>query len=100
MKMTDTERPIITVSKIGTDAKTKVVIDVMALLDPAGGLGPIIPGIILSDVLDHLAHALHQTVPESDERDIRSDILKCMRDEDRFKKNDPARGDLTGGLVN
>jgi hypothetical protein len=94
------EKPIITVSKIGADAKTKVVIDVMALLDPNGGLGPVIPGIVLSDVLDHLASAIHRTVQDRSERDIRNDILKAMRNEDQFKAEDPARGDMTGGLVN
>jgi hypothetical protein len=97
---TSIEKPIITVSKIGTEGKTKVAIDVMALLDPTGGLGPIIPGIVLSDVLDHLARAIHRTVPDRSERDIRNDILESMRNEDRFKQEDPARGDMSGGLVN
>jgi hypothetical protein len=98
--VSEIEKTIITVSRIGADAKTKVVIDVMALLDPTGGLGPVIPGIVLSDIADHLARAIHRTVPERDELDIRNDILKAMCDEDRFKSEDPARSDMVGGLVN
>ena len=97
--MTETERTILTVTKISPDAKTRITIDVMALLDPAGGLGPIIPGILLSDVLDHLAHALHQAIPERDERDIRSDILRVMKAEDHLKEKDSARGGMEGGLL-
>jgi hypothetical protein len=52
-------------------------------------------GIVLSDLLDHIAHAYHGQTGR-DARDIRYDILKVLRDEDRFKEKDPARGKLRG----
>jgi hypothetical protein len=69
------------------------------MIDPDGMLGPVIPGILLSDLLDHLAHALYQVTPGLTEQTIRADILKSMRDEDAFKKNDPSRGEMQGGIV-
>jgi hypothetical protein len=65
--------------------------------DDATMFGAAIPGIILSDLLDHLAHALHE-VCGHDERVIRADILKAMLDEDRFKEEDPSRSGMKGLL--
>ncbi len=92
------ERPIIIVHKIEGGA-VRFEISISEMLDPANMIGPVIPGILLSDLLDHLAHAYHQMVPDRAEQDIRADILKAMRDEDRFKKNDPSRSGMAGGLV-
>jgi hypothetical protein len=47
-------------------------------------------GIMVSDLIDHIAGAYHQ-VSGRDVRDIRRDIVKTLRDEDRFKENDPSR---------
>jgi len=63
-------------------------------LDPMAN-DPIKFGIIMSDLIDHLAAAYHDTTGR-DLRDIRAQIVKVMRDEDRFKEKDPKRGQLTG----
>lgn len=55
-------------------------------------------GIVLSDLVDHIARAYHHSTGR-DERDIRRDIVKVMRDEDRFKEKDPARGNLRGVTI-
>jgi hypothetical protein len=101
------ERPIIIVHKIGDQGALRFVIDLAEMIRPETTIGPGettvgpgAPGIILSDLLDHIAHAYHQIVPDRDEREIRSDILKVMRDEDRFKEKDPSRSGMEGGLVN
>jgi hypothetical protein len=52
-------------------------------------------GIVLSDLMDHLAHA-YRDVTGRDERDIRAQIMKTLRDEDRFKKKDPSRVQQSG----
>ena len=52
-------------------------------------------GIVLSDLIDHIA-AAYRDVTGRDERAIRADIFKVMRDEDRFKEKDPARGRQRG----
>lgn len=52
-------------------------------------------GIMLSDLLDHIA-AAYQHVTGRDQRDIRDYIAKVMRDEDRFKAKDPKRAEMRG----
>lgn len=52
-------------------------------------------GIILSDLADHIAMAYHQSTGR-DVKDIKAELVKIMRDEDRFKERDPKRGNLTG----
>lgn len=59
---------------------------------------PKLYGIVLSDLLDHLAAAYHRQSGH-DQRDIRYEILKVLRDEDRFKAKDPARGGLRGFTI-
>jgi hypothetical protein len=55
-------------------------------------------GILLSDLLDHLA-AAYQTTTNRDQRDLRAAIFKVMRDEDRFKEKDPSRGTARGATI-
>lgn len=59
---------------------------------------PQLYGIILSDLLDHIA-AAYARQSDRDQRDIRYEILKVMRDEDRFKDKDPSRGGLRGATI-
>ena len=59
---------------------------------------PRVFGIILSDLLDQLARA-YRDLTGRDTRDIHAHILKVMRDEDRFKEKDPARGNLRGVTI-
>lgn len=56
---------------------------------------PIAFGILMSDLLDHIAAAYHSTTGR-DQRDIRAQLFKVMRDEDRFKERDPTRGNARG----
>src|SRR5215831_1158001 len=44
-------------------------------------------GMAISDLIDHIANAYHQTTGR-DFRDVRASIMKVVRDEDRFKKKD------------
>lgn len=55
-------------------------------------------GIVLSDLLDHIAAAYHQQSGR-DSRDIRYEVLKVLRDEDRFKDKDPSRGHSRGASI-
>lgn len=55
-------------------------------------------GIVLSDLIDHLARAYADSTGR-DVRDIRYEIVKVMRDEDRFKEKDPSRGNLSGVTI-
>jgi hypothetical protein len=48
-------------------------------------------GVMMSDLLDHIAAAYHDATGR-DQRDIRAQLFKVMRDEDRFKEKDPTRG--------
>jgi hypothetical protein len=85
MPVLEIERPIIIVHKIGKEGTMGFVIDLEEFFDDQMKFGPIIPGIILSDLLDHIVNAFHQ-ITGRDQRDIRADILKAMREEDRFKE--------------
>jgi hypothetical protein len=97
MRVHGIERPIIIVHKIGKEG-TGFVINLDEFFDDPMKFGPIIPGIILSDLLDHIVNAFHQ-ITGRDQRDIRADISKAMRDEDRFKEKDPSRSGMRGSLV-
>jgi hypothetical protein len=55
-------------------------------------------GIVISDLLDHIANAYHHTIGR-DLRDIRADIVKVLRDEDRFKKKDLSRSQMSGTVA-
>lgn len=59
------------------------------------GDNPAVFGVVLSDLLDHIAAHYHN-ITGRDERDIRAHIFKVMKDEDRFKEKDPSRGNATG----
>jgi hypothetical protein len=59
---------------------------------------PIIFGIILSDLVDHLAMAYHDLTGR-DVRDVRAQLFKVMRDEERFKQKNPSRGEPRGITV-
>jgi hypothetical protein len=59
---------------------------------------PKLYGIILSDLLDHIAAAYARQTGR-DQRDVRYEILKVLRDEDRFKDKDPTRGGLRGKTI-
>lgn len=59
---------------------------------------PKLYGIVLSDLLDHIAAAYHQ-ISGRDARDVRYYILKTLRDEDRFKDKDPSRGRQRGATI-
>jgi hypothetical protein len=54
-------------------------------------------GILVSDLIDHIAHIGAQ-LSGRDARDVRAAIMKVVRDEDRFKKKDPDRGQMTGAF--
>lgn len=56
---------------------------------------PRVFGIVLSDLVDHLARAYHDSTGR-DARDVRAEIIKIMHDEDRFKEKDPTRCNLRG----
>jgi hypothetical protein len=59
---------------------------------------PAVAGIMLSDLLDHLAKA-YAAASGRDQRDVRAAIFKVMRDEDRFKEKDPTRGGQRGATM-
>ena len=88
-------RPIIIVE--ATDDNKQLYRLHLAELDP-NGTEPKLYGIVLSDLLDHIAHAYWQTAGR-DPRDLRAEIFKVMRDEDRFKEKDPTRGQMRGATA-
>jgi hypothetical protein len=59
---------------------------------------PIILGILLSDIADHFA-AAYAGYTGRDQRDVRTQLVKIMRDEDRFKQKDPKRGVGVGSFI-
>jgi hypothetical protein len=59
---------------------------------------PRVAGVLLSDLLDHLA-ASYKGTTGRDQRDLRAAIFKVMRDEDRFKEKDPSRWAARGATV-
>jgi Domain of unknown function (DUF5076) len=87
-------RPIIVIEQ--TDDNEQLYRLHLGEIDPLGN-EPQLYGIILSDLLDHIAAAYHRTTGR-DERDIRYDIMKVFKDEDRFKTNDPKRGGSRGTM--
>jgi len=52
-------------------------------------------GIVLSDLVDHIALAYHQA-SGLDVRAVRREIVKVMADEERLKKSDPGRAPARG----
>lgn len=59
---------------------------------------PVLFGILLSDLIDHIAH-LYCGTTGRDERALREEIAKVMRDESRFKDKDPSRSQSRGATV-
>jgi hypothetical protein len=55
-------------------------------------------GVLLSDLLDHIA-AAYRGATGRDERDLRAQIMKVLQDENRFKDKDPSRARLRGITV-
>jgi hypothetical protein len=88
-------RPIIVIEQ--TDDNEQLYRLHLEELDPHGNK-PKLYGIILSDLLDHIAAAYHR-ITGRDGRDIRYDIMKVFKDEDRFKTNDPKRGRSRGTIL-
>jgi hypothetical protein len=88
---------IISVHKL-EEGKTGYVVNLDEFFEDPTPFGPVIPGIMMSDLLDHIVNALHHATGR-DQRDIRTDVLKAMRDEDRFKQKDPARSGMEGKLL-
>jgi len=81
------ERPLIIIHQVND--RTRFLIDLAELEQEMHG--PTISGILLSDLLDHLAGYHHQRTGHN-AKDIRSQILNVMRDEDRLKeKEGPSR---------
>lgn len=89
------ERPIIIVHNIGGGRQGYILN--LTELDPALN-EPGAYGIVLSDLLDHIAAAYYRTTGR-DERDIRAQIAKVMKDEDCFKEKDPSRGRMKGATI-
>jgi hypothetical protein len=88
-------RPIIVVEKTDDDREQfRIHIDAM----DRNGMDPRLFGILISDLLDHIAAAYHRQTGR-DERAVREQIVKTMRDEDRFKVNDPSRGGARGTTI-
>src|SRR5882762_10632029 len=58
---------------------------------------PRVFGIILSDLVDHIAQAYHHATGR-DLIDVRAQIVKVFKDEDRFKEKEPGRAKITGSL--
>lgn len=89
------ERPVIIV-EMTDDGKQQVRILIGELDQQTND--PRLFGILMSDLLDHIAAGYHHCTGR-DERDVRAELVKVMRDEDRFKEKDPTRGKLTGATV-
>ena len=88
-EMVKIEDPMIIVHKVPS-GDVRFVIDVTGLGDDLR-----YAGILMTDLIDHIAHAYRDHLGR-DERDIREAIYRVMKDEERFKQKDPARGDPIG----
>jgi len=88
-------RPIIIVEAIEGDQQQYMLH--LTELDPMLKQ-PKLFGILLSDLVDHIAAAYHQTTGR-DQRDVRRDILTTLRDEDRFKEKDQMRVQQRGVTI-
>lgn len=62
------------------------------------GADPRAFGILMSDLLDHVA-AAYSAVCGRGRRDVRAQLKKVMLDEDRFKDKDPQRGAARGATI-
>lgn len=85
------EHPIIIASADGD--KQNYLISVSEL-DPMGQ-EPKLFGIMLSDMIDHIAAAYVQTTGR-DEAEIRETLIRTLRKEDKFKTRDPNRAPQRG----
>ena len=59
---------------------------------------PKVFGIMLSDLTDHVA-AAYADATGRDARDVRAEVVRTFRDEDRFKEKEPGRGRIRGVTV-
>ena len=92
------DEPVLVVHNVQTNGKkVQQYLLHLSTLDPLMQ-EPKLWGILLSDLCDHIADAYHRTTGR-DVRDLRATIMKVMRDEDRFKQADPARGGQIGAMV-
>lgn len=91
----DIDRPFIIVNK-NDEGGEGYLVDITRL-DPLGN-EPRRFGVILSDLIDHIAFA-YSGILARDQCDIRAHIVKVMRDEDRFKEKDPTRGKMSGTTI-
>lgn len=88
------QNPIIIVKD--NDGKQDYIIGVTAL-DPKAN-EPERFGVILSDLLDHVARA-YADLGLGESKTVRAHIVKTLNNEDRFKEQDPNRGKITGKTV-
>ena len=86
--------PVIIVFKPDDGSNSiQYIIDISAVDEQTAD--PRIFGILMSDLLDHIANA-YRSITGRDTRDIRQHIFKVMRDEERFKEKDPTRANARG----
>jgi hypothetical protein len=81
------EKPIIIVHEVDGGKQQYLILP--TILDPLLSK-PTMFGIVLSDLLDHIA-AAYAHIANADERALRDKIMRVMRDENRFKDEDPKR---------
>lgn len=89
------ERPVIIVEAMENGSQRYIVCP--EEIDPEMNQ-PQIFGIVLSDLVDHIA-STYRSLAGQDEEELRKAILKVMRDEDRLKDADPSRGQPRGAAV-
>lgn len=87
--------PIVIIKDNG-DGKQGYIISVTSL-DPKAN-EPERFGVILSDLIDHIAHA-YEDVGLGKYADLRAHILKTLNKEDEFKRKDPKRGGISGTTI-
>ena len=89
------EDPAIVVHKVEDG---KVGFAICTQVFDAGMDQPTIYGIIISDLIDHLA-ASYAATTGRDAKDVRAHLHKVVRDEERFKEKDPTRGRGRGATI-
>lgn len=95
---TQIHRPVIVVHQVSTPSGLKQqYLMHLTELDPMM-TDPRVYGIILSDLVDHIAAGYAQN-SDRDERDIRELLMRTLKDENRFKEKDPSRGKLIGATL-
>jgi hypothetical protein len=89
--MTDIHHPIIIVHKVEEREQYIILpknLDIMMQK-------PELFGVLLSDLLDHIADMYNQTTGQ----DVRAQIFKVMCAEDELKQKDPKRGNRQGKIL-